>query len=429
MSPLPEHAFTAYVGIDWADTKHDICLQAAGDTRRESCCIPHQVVAIDEWAHTVYRRFGGPVAVALELAKGPIVAALQKYEFFVLFPINPATLAKYREAFQPSGAKDDPGDAELALDLLLHHPERFGALRPQSAAMRSLVSLVERRRQLVGDQTRLTNRLCDTLKQYYPQALEWFDDRGTVLFCDFLDRWPTLRSVKQARTATLEAFFHVHHSCSARRTSARIGSIRGAAALTEDPAIIGPCRLHVLALVAQLRVVLAAIAQFEHEIATVARTLPDYALFKSLPGAGAQLAPRLLAAFGEQRERFRNADEIQKYAGIAPVTERSGKKSWVHWRLQCPKFLRQTFVEWAAQTITRSFWAGAYYRQQQRAKGSSHHIAVRALAFKWIRVLYRCWQTRTPYNETVYLNALGKRGSPLVGEQGDSVKTGSCSLI
>ena len=90
---------------------------------------------------------------------------------------------------------------------------------------------------------------------------------------------------------------------------------------------------------------------------------------------------------------FRSADELQKYAGIAPVTERSGKKSWVHWRLQCPKFLRQTFVEWAAQTITRSFWAGAYYRQQ-RAKGSSHHIAVRALAFKWIRILYRCWQTQ-----------------------------------
>jgi hypothetical protein len=108
---------------------------------------------------------------------------------------------------------------------------------------------------------------------------------------------------------------------------------------------------------------------------------------------------------------------LQKYAGIAPVTERSGKQCWVHWRLQCPKFLRQTFVEWAAQTINRSFWAGAYYRQQ-RAKGSSHHIAVRALAFKWIRILYRCWQARTPYNETAYLNVLRKRGSPLLGKLG-----------
>jgi transposase len=413
MSPRSEQPFTAYVGIDWADTKHDICVQAAGDTRREFGCIAHQVAAIDEWANALHRRFGGPVAVAVELAKGPIVAALQKYDFLVLFPINPATLAKYREAFQPSGAKDDPADAELALELLLHHPERFSALRPQSAAMRSLVGLVERRRQLVGDQNRLTNRLCDTLKQYYPQALDWFDDRGTVLFCDFLERWPTLRSIRQARTAVLETFFHAHHCRSASRISARIESIRTAAALTDDPAIIGPCRLHVLALVAQLRAVLAAIAQFDREIAAVAHTLPDYTLFEGLPGAGPQLAPRLLAAFGEQRDRFHGADELQKYSGIAPVTQRSGKKSWVHWRWQCPKFLRQTFVEWAAQTINRSFWAGAYYRQQ-RAKGSSHQAAVRALAFKWIRILYRCWQARTPYDETTYLNALRRRGSPLL---------------
>jgi transposase len=417
MSPLPEHPFTAYVGIDWADTKHDICLQAAGETRREFCCIRHQVAAIDEWANTLYLRFGGPVAVALELSKGPIVAALQKYEFLVLFPINPATLAKYREAFQPSGAKDDPADAELALDLLVRHPERFSPLRPQSALMRSLVSLVERRRQLVGDQNRLTNRLCDTLKQYYPQALEWFDDRGTVLFCDFLTRWPTLLAARRARRTTLEAFFHAHNGRRANLIEARLESIRAATPLTEDPGIVAPCRLHVLALVEQLRTVLTAIDRFDREIATVACTLPDYTLFQGLPGAGPQLAPRLLAAFGEQRERFHGADELQKYSGIAPVTERSGKKSWVHWRWQCPTFLRQSFVEWAGQTINRSFWAGAYYRQQ-RAKGSSHQAAVRALAFKWIRILYRCWQTSTPYDETTYLNALSKRGSPLIRNLG-----------
>jgi len=140
--------------------------------------------------------------------------------------------------------------------------------------------------------------------------------------------------------------------------------------------------------------------------------VPDYALFRALPGAGAALAPRLLVGFGEQRERYRSAAELQKYTGIAPVTERSGKTQWVHWRLRCPTFLRQTFVEWAAETITRSLWAGAYYRQQ-RAKGCSHQVALRALAFKWIRILYRCWQNRTPYDEQTYINALKRRGSPL----------------
>ena len=113
VKPLATHRFTAYVGIDWADTKHDVCLQASGNESREFDCIAHRVADIDQWAQSLRQRFGSPIAVALELAKGPIVYALQKYDFLVLFPINPATLAKYREAFKPSRAKDDPTDAEL----------------------------------------------------------------------------------------------------------------------------------------------------------------------------------------------------------------------------------------------------------------------------------------------------------------------------
>jgi hypothetical protein len=114
----------------------------------------------------LYQRFGGPIAIALELSHGPIVYALQKYDFLVLFPINPSTLAKYREAFTPSRAKDDPTDAELALDLLLCHPDRFQPLAPQSVELRALAALVEQRRGLVNDRVRITNHLRNTLKQY-----------------------------------------------------------------------------------------------------------------------------------------------------------------------------------------------------------------------------------------------------------------------
>ncbi|MGF6875079.1 IS110 family transposase [Paraburkholderia sp. MM5477-R1] len=413
MATQSTQRFVAYVGIDWGDTKHDFCLQADGNDKVEFGCIPHRVESIDEWARAMHQRFGAPIAVALELAKGPIVSALRKYDFLILFPINPTTLAKYRQAFKPSRAKDDPSDAELALDLLRRHPERFAPLRPQSAGMRSLSSLIEQRRLLVDDRVRFTNRLRSALKQYFPQTLDWFDHIDTMLFCDFLSRWPTLLAVKRASSNTLEAFFRGHNCGRARLIEQRIKSIRSAEALTDDPGIITPYRLHALALVAQLRTTLAVIDIFDEEIAALARTLPDFALFESLPGAGPHLTPRLLAAFGEQRERFRSAHELQQYAGIAPVTERSGKKSWVHWRWQCPKFLRQTFVEWAGQTINKSFWAGLYYRQQ-RAKGSSYQAAVRALAFKWIRILYRCWQTGKPYDKSAYLNALRTHGSPLL---------------
>jgi len=408
-----EQTFTARIGIDWSDKKHDFCLQAAGSQQREQGVVAHDPEAIDRWARALYRRFGGPIAVCLEIAKGPLVNALQRHEFLVLFPVNPAMLAKYREAFVPSRAKDDPTDAEIALELLVRHPEKLQAIKPQSAAMRTLQTLVEQRRHLVDDKTRITNRLGSTLKEYFPQALQWFEHRDTLLFCEFLQRWPNLRHVKRAREATLRSFFLEHNMRRAAVIERRIGAIRSARALTEDAAIIEPYQLLAQALVAQLRVTLEAIDRFDAEIAEIAAHLPDYPLFASLPGAGTILAPRLLVAFGEHRERYGSAAQLQRYAGVAPVVERSGTKRWVHWRLACPTFLRQTFVEWAGCTIPRSFWASVYY-QRQRAKGSSHHAALRALAYKWIRILYRCWQTRTPYDESTYLLALKRRGSPLV---------------
>ena len=408
-----EHTYSAYIGIDWADSKHDICIQSGDGEHRQFDQIPHQVEQIDDWAQTLYQRYGGKIAIALELSKGPIVYALQKYEFFVLFPVHPSTLAKYREAFSPSGAKDDPTDAELALDLIIRHPERFKPLNPQSTQMRTLTSLVEQRRRLVNDKIRLTNRLRNALKQYYPQALEWFDRIDTPLFCDFMERWPTLTKVKRARPATVETFFRQRNMRFAHVIETRLQSIRSATPLTTDEAVIAPHRLQALVLVELLRVILTSIKRYDDQIAQLAPQHPDFALFQSLPGAGPSLAPRLLVAFGEQRERFGSAEQVQRYAGIAPVTERSGNKHWVHWRWQCSTFLRQTFTEWAAQTINKSFWAGAYY-YQQREKGATYQAAVRALAFKWIRILYRCWKTNTPYDESTYLKALQRRGSPLL---------------
>ena len=326
MKPLSDE-FTAFIGIDWADRKHDICLQGAHGERREFARIEHKVDAIDQWAISMRQRFDGPIAVALELTKGPLVYALQKYDFFVLFPINPATLAKYREAFKPSRAKDDPTDAEHALELLMHHRDRLAALKPQSVPMRTLLHLVEQRRRVVDDKTRFTNRLGYALKQYFPQALDWFDHTDTIVFCDFLTRWPTLLQVKRARATSVRAFFRSHNVRYVNVIDERIQAIKLARPLTQDVAVITAYRLQALVLVDQLRVTLQAIDRFDAQIAEIAPTLPDYALFKSLPGAGTHLTPRLLVALGEQRERFATAAEIQKCSGVAPVTEHIGNTS------------------------------------------------------------------------------------------------------
>src|SRR6266567_8757417 len=209
-------AFAAFVGLDWAEAKHDVCLQAAGTAQREFLSLEHSPEEIHAWVQTLRTRFNGqPVAVCLELQKGPIVSALRNDDFLVLFPVNPLTVARDREAFTPSRAKDDPTDAELQVEILLKHRDKLTPLRPQSPTMRALAQLVEHRRRLVGDNVRLTNRLTSALKTYFPQVLQWFPEKDTVRFCDVLSRWPTRKAVQRARRATVEGFFRAHHVRSA----------------------------------------------------------------------------------------------------------------------------------------------------------------------------------------------------------------------
>jgi transposase len=406
--------FAAFVGIDWADRKHDICLQVAGGNSVELSVIEHRPKAIEDWAQKLRERFPGRrIAVCLELSHGPIVSALLEHDIFVIFPVNPSTLARYRRAFTPSRAKDDPTDAAIALELLVRHPEKLKPLRHESPNMRALRRLVESRRDLVQDRVRLTNRLTFTLKAYFPQVLDLFRDKETEVFVAFLERWPSLSDAQRARRETIVDFFHAHSVRRAAVIDRRIDTIKSERPLTSDAAVIEPARLLVDALLPQLRAVSAGIARFDEDIARRCQQLPDLHLFADLPGAGRVHSARLLAAFGEQRDRFADASAFQKYTGIAPVTERSGNKHWVHWRWSCPTFVRQTFVEWVASSVPHSFWARAFY-ESHRAKGASHNATIRALAFKWIRILFRCWVDRTPYNESRYLDALQKRQSPLL---------------
>jgi hypothetical protein len=239
---------------------------------------------------------------------------------------------------------------------------------------------------VVGDTVRITNRLTRTLKHYFPHVLSWGQEKDTAIFCDCLSRWPPLKAGQRARRSPLETFFRAHHVRYADVITQRIEAITSALPLTTDAGVLAPKALLVQALGAQLRVTWKAIAAVDPAIAQYAQRQPDFPLCQALPGAGPGFAPRLLVACGEQRERSASAEELQKYAGIAPVTERRGKTSWGHWRLQCPKCLRQTFGEWAAKSIRHAVWAQLYY-QQQRDTGTTPQAAVRALAFKWLRIL------------------------------------------
>jgi transposase len=412
MSLSPEPDFAAFIAIDWADREHAWSMQVAGSTKRETGKFAHTPEAIEAWAMQWAQRFPGrPVAVALEQSRGALLYALSKFSHLVLYPIHPSTSYGYRKAVFPSGSKDDPKDADLQLDLLTLHRDRLRALEPDTEQTRHLQILVEQRRQLVDIRTAHTNRVTAQLKLYFPQVLDWFDDLAAPICRDFLVRWPTLPVLQAEDPAQLRRFFHQHHSRSEARIETRLHEIPQAKPLTEDPAIIGPGVILVRTLLQAAAALNDGIQELEKSIAELASSHPDFFIFDSFPNAGPAMAPRLLAAFGSRRERFGSAHEVQSFSGIAPVMQASGQKRWIHFRWACPKFLRQTFHEYAGLSMKKCSWAREFY-DGQRAKGKGHHAAVRALAFKWIRILFRCWQSRQSYQEELYMAARQSRATP-----------------
>lgn len=413
--------YVAYVGIDWADRKHDIALYDCATGTWEDSVIQSRPQDILDWVTQLRQRYGNSkIAVALEQKRGPLLYALCQYDNLVLFPINPRTVANYRKAFQPSRAKSDPVDARLLVELMRKHSDKLETWKAGCPQHRALRQWVESRRMLVGEKVRLSNRITASLKSYFPQVLDWFEDKDTVVFCEFLERFDDVKAAQAATAEELTQFFRTHQVVRHSAINRRIQQIQDAGPpLTEDEAIVIPAKALTLGLIALLKVVLVQLTEFNQRIAELFESLPDAGLFQALPGAGPHLAPRLLAAFGEDRTRFASAQAFMSYVGIAPVKEESGKKRWVHWRWSCPIFLRQSFVEWVDQARRHSTWSQAFYWQQKQA-GKSHQKAIRALAYKWGRILWRCWQDGVLYDEEKYLAALRRKKSPLAKLLGTS---------
>ncbi len=405
---------TVRVGIDWADLTHVSAVKYPDSKECKIERVLQKPEELHDWVMKLKSRAqGGKIAIALEQAKGGLIFALMKYDFIVLYPINPSTVAKYRETWKSSGAKDDPSDAVLILELLQEHHDKFSPWHPEPKDIRLLQRLAEHRTKLVQDLKRAGNKITSTVKEYYPVILELFPRVYRDITADFLSAFPTLEHAKVATDEELTLFFRTHSAGGEKRIAKRIALIRNAAALIEDSAVIESNALFVKALALQIKALNQAIAEYDSQIEKVYTALPDSKLFDSLPSAGDVSAPRLLAALGTNRKKFDSAHELACFSGVAPVVEQSGKQLWVHWRYRCNKVVRQAFIDWAFLSVRTSFWAKAFYAQQ-RAKGKTHSVAVRALAFKWIRIIFKMWKDKTPYSEVTYLEALRKSGSPLL---------------
>jgi transposase len=402
--------YGAFVGIDWADEEHAVSLRAANGTVIERLTVQQTPEALAQWLNTLRTRFPNQkIAIAVEQSRGPLLAGLTQYEHIVIFPINPKSLARFREALYPSRPKDDLGDADLLLEFLLKHGDHLRPWRPDTVQTRQLALLNEQRRSFVDSRTELTNRLLAHLKMIFPQAIDLVGgDLTSLMAADFLKKWPSLQVVQKVSPSHLRKFYYGHNSRSKDLMADRLELVKNAVALTTDAALLAAHSLAIQTLASQLAALHPFIEQYNAQIAELFAAHPDAPIFDSLPGAGPILAPRLLTSLGTERARFPSAVEVSCYTGIAPVTEQSGKSKWVHIRWSCPKFLRQSWHEFANCSIRFCPWARDCY-EGYRKRNIAHQEAIRKLAFKWQRIVWRMWQDRQPYDEARYESALLKK--------------------
>lgn len=405
----------AVVGIDWSDRKHDICLWDAASGDVETGVIKHRPELLHDWLCSLRDRYPGRrIAVGLEQSRGALAYQLMEYGFVELYFVHPSTVAALRDAWKPSGAKDDPPDARLIMQMVRDHRDQLRVWKPEDDDTRRLMLLSEHRRGAVDLRVKLTNMLRSALKAYYPLACEVAGDKlNEKLALDFLAKWPTLEKLKRARASTIRSFYTRGNSRSCKAIDQRLEAIAAARPVTDDPVVIEAYSRQVLLLVGQLKALRESIAGYDKELARLYTQHDEAAIIASFPATGKVFGPRLIAALGTDRSRFGSALELLNLSGIAPVTERSGKSQWVHRRWKCTSFIRQSFHEWAGETTKHSLWARAFY-VQAREKGMGHHQAVRALAYKWIRILYVCWKEHRCYDEMHYISVLKKRGSNLI---------------
>jgi transposase len=302
-------------------------------------------------------------------------------------------------------------DTEQILEILTKHMDLLKPLHPDTQETRLLGRLTEDRRKTVDLRTRHIEALGAALKEYFPQALELVSGNlASRLAGDFLMKWSTFQAFQQAKPSALKRFFYGHNIRTPEIIEKVLSLAQTAQALTTDSAIV-ESGSRISQMHAQVIQTLNPIIEdYDQRIEQVFQAHPEAYLVRGLPGAGPAMGPRLVAFFGTDRSRFEAAENIESFTGIAPVTEKSGKSRVIYFRRACPKFDRQTFHEFARLSIAKSQWARNFV-EYYTGRGKKYHTVIRALAFKWIRILFRCWKNRTSYDEAKYMEDLKKRGS------------------
>jgi transposase len=388
-----------YVGLDWADTHHDVVVLDEAGQRVGSRRFAHSHQGLNDLKEYVLSIAASPeqVACIVETNHGLLIAFLLEAGFPV-YPVNPKTTNQLRKA---AGAKTDRIDAYLLAKTGRFDLAELHRLDPDSPNVQELKTLTRDQDALIQMQTRLLNQLTACLKEYYPAALQLFakmQQRSPLLF---LQTYPTPQAAQSASLEEILATLRAGKHTNPRVAAPKIFEELHRPQLVAPEVVVRAKSRLMLSLVKQLLVVIEEIASYEKAIRPLFLTHRDRELWSSLPGAGKRLAPRLLAEWGEDRSRFADASSVQALAGTAPVPFESGNYAKAHKRLACCKPLRNALYQFAWQSTKQEGWAREYY-QRKRAQGKSHSMAIRALANVWVRIIYRMWVNQTCYQRETF---------------------------
>lgn len=390
---------TAFAGFDWAYDHHDIVVEdrhgkIVDDFRFEETA--------EGWKLLKERLARHPdVAVAIETSSGAVVERLLEAGYAV-FPVNPKAAKRYRERKVPSGTKTDHIDAWTLADALRMDGHGWRPLKPEHPLTLELRLLCRDEITLIEQRTALICQLRAALHEYYPTALQAFDDWTVPGAWAFVERFATPEALVTAGKRNWEKFLHtfkLYHS--EKLYAKRLELFARADQCAASPAIRNAKSLLAVTLAIQLRVLQKQLDQYRAMIAKLFAQHPDHDLFGSLPGVGEKLGPRLLAELGDDRGRFDSAEALQCYAGTAPISYQSGQIHRTRFRRACQKTLRFSVHLWANLSRATCPWAEVYYRKK-RKEGKSHACALRCLGQRWLKILWKMWQTGTRYDAELH---------------------------
>jgi len=392
-----------FAGLDWAVHTHAVCIIDASGAVRDRFEVAHDRQGLAELMRRL-ARFGTNVRIAIERPSGLIVDALVEAGHQV-FPIHPNAVKASRPRYRSHGAKSDASDAYLLADLLRTDGHRWAALSPQSDSIRALRAQVRSRDDLVTTRVALGNQLHSTLEAFWPGAACIFADITSPIGLAFLRRYPSPASAARLSEAQLLRFCRAQHYSGRRSPVELLARLRAAAQALPGKLTTESMAQVVRSLVAVLNPLVAQISGLTRRIENFVESLPDGQIIMSFPRAGRVCAAQILAELGDVRERFSTFDRLAAEAGTVPVTYQSGKTRSVTFRWACNHRLRQAITCLADNSRHANAWAHSLYAAA-RARGCDHPHAIRILARAWLRVIWRAWTDRKPYDPKLHLAAL-----------------------